>query len=273
LAASPLYRPPARPPGLYRAARAFRRASAIALVLIIVFVAFVAYSAYQVAQSRPHVGTATTTLEPNDTVGLQTTLSLSDPSYLPIQQFSLSFRISNVSGGLLVASSVGPATVAAGTSTVLPVDIYFPVSAQQDSLLIHNQYLDWDVWGNATYGYLFSLSLGVQTQKTWGAPFNNLSITVGTPAMVGGVWTVPVTLSFTDSASFADIGSVNFQVLPPSGPSCASGSFTFNVPSGQPYDDTQNVGITAGCNPAGGTVDSQYIGSGIDVALPPESIP
>jgi hypothetical protein len=271
--ANPLYHPPPKPPGIYRAARALRRVSVILLVVLVLYVAFVAYSATQVARDRPSVGPATTTLEANNTVGLTTSFTLNNPTMLPIQSFGLAFRVLNASGFALVDSSVGPATISPGATDTFPVAIYVPVAGGGASLLTQNQYLQWNVWGNATYGYLFSVSLAVQTEKSWGAPFDNLSISVGAPKMVNGSTSVPVSISFTDSASFSDDGTINYQVVPTSGPDCGSGAFAISVPPGGSYSQTQNVAVASGCNPAGGTVTSQYVGSGVDVSLPTEPIP
>lgn len=271
--ASPLYHPPPRPPGIYRAARALRRVSTLALVVLVVFVLFVAYSAVQVAKTAPRVGPSTVALEANDTVGITTTFGLSNPSLLPIQKFALEFRILNGTGDPLVDSAVGTASIAGGTSVVLPVALYIPVTAGGASLLTQDQYLHWDVWGNATYGYLFTLSIGDQTQRAWGAPFANLSVAIGAPGIVNGTQEIPVTLSFANDASFTDAGGLDFQVVPTSGPDCAQGSFVLNVPGGSPYSTRQYVPIVPGCNPAGGHVAAQFVGSGFDVSLPPEPIP
>ncbi len=185
------------------------------------------------ARTAPRVGTATSALEANDTIGITTSLSLTNPTLLPIEQFGVQFRILNASGLLLVASNAGPTTVPGGSSVSLPIALYVPITAEGSSLLTQNQYLQWNVWGNASYGYLFSVSLGVQTQKEWGAPFDNLTISVGAPFMaMNGTEVVPVTISFTDNANFADVGTVDFQVVPVSGPDCSSGSFALNVPPG-----------------------------------------
>jgi hypothetical protein len=247
--------------------------STILLVVIILFVAFVAYSAVQVAKTAPRVGTSSYALESNDTVGITTSFTLSNPSYLPIQQFGLEFRVLNGTGTPLISSAVGPTTIAGGSSTVLPVALYVPFSSGGASLLTENQYLEWDVWGNATYGYLFSISIGVETQKAWGAPFDNLSVTVGPPGMVNGSEAIPVTVTFSNDANFADAGDLNFQVVPTSGPDCAHGTFLMNVPGGSPYSNTQDVPIMSGCNPAGGHVDAEFVGGGASVSLPPEPIP
>jgi hypothetical protein len=245
----------------------------IVLVVIIVFVAFVAYSAVQVAKTHPTVGSSTSQLESNDTVGLMTSLTISNPSAFAIQNFEIQVRILNGTGLPLVDTTAGPTSVSSGSSVDLPLALYVPITAEGESLLVENQQLDWNVWGNASYGYLFSISLGVQTNKSWGAPFDNLSVSVGTPTMSGGSYSVPVTLSFVDDASFSDVGTLSFEILPPSGASCGSGSFALNVPAGSPYSQTQSVGVASGCDPAGGHVDSQFVGDGIDVALPPEPMP
>ena len=271
--ASLLYRPPPRPPGIYRAARALRRASTLALVLIIVFVGVVAYSAVQVAKTQPRVGASTVGFESNDTVGISTSLSLSNPTFFTIQQMGLQFRILNGTGLLLVASTAGPVNIAAGANETLPVALYVPITAAGASLLTQNQYLQWYVWGNASYAYLFSVSVGIATQRSWGAPFANLRVIIGTPSMVNGSFAVPVTLTFTNDASFTDAGALDFQVVPTSGPNCAQGAFVLNVPSDTPYSDTQNIALASGCNPAGGHVAAQFVGSGFSLSLPPEPIP
>jgi hypothetical protein len=271
--ASPIYRRPAPPPGVYRAARALRRAGVISLVLVIVFVAAVAYSAVQVVKTRPQVGQSAVAEEVNGTVGLTTSFTLANPGFFPIQGFGLAFRIANASGDLLVASVAGPVTIDAQTTEMLPIALYIPLTTSGTSLLTEDQSLRWDVWGNATYGYLFPLSVNVQTNRSWGAPFANLSVSVGAPEMQGGSEVVPITLTFSNDASFTDAGNLDFQVVPVSGPECAQGSFALDVPSHTPYSQTENVPFTTGCDPSGGHVGAQYVTPTYSVALPPEAIP
>jgi len=271
--ASPLYHKPPTPPGLYRAARAFRRLSTIALVVLIVFVAFVAYSAVQIVKAKPSVGSTSDTYEPNDTIEVTSSFGLSNPTYFAIQDFALHFRILNGSGGLLVDSTTGPDSIPAGQSAVLPIDLYVPISATGASLLTQNQYLEWNVWGNASYAYLFTVSIGVQTERSWGAPFDNLTVTVGTPFLEGGVEEIPVTVMFANDASYADEGDLNFQVVPAAGPDCATGGFAVDVPAGEGYDQTTDVPIASGCDPSGGHVASEYVENGITIPLPSEAIP
>jgi hypothetical protein len=245
----------------------------IALILIILYVGIVAYSAVQVVKSAPRVGSVATEFESNGTVGVSTSFTLSNPGFFEIQQFALQFRILNGTGGLLIASTIGPTNVAPSSSQSLPVSLYLPLTAEGVSLLTENQYLQWQVWGNASYGYLFSASIGVVTQKSWGAPFDNLSVTVGTPSTANGTVTAPVTVTFSNNADFLDAGSLNFQVVSASGSTCARGSFSLNVPQNSQFDQTQHVALASACDPSGGHISAQYVGSGFTLSLPRESIP
>jgi hypothetical protein len=271
--ASPFYYQPPVPPGLYRLARALRRLSTILLVLLVVFVAIVAYSAVQIVKAKPSLASPTTQFEPNDTIGLTTTFGLNNPTFFPIQQFLLHFEIQNGTGTALVDSSAGPETIAAGATDVLPIQLYLPVSASDTDLLTQDQYLDWSVWGNASYAYLFTVSVEVQTQRSWGAPFDDLAVVLGTPFVANGVEEIPVTVSFTDNAEFADEGMLDYQVVPTAGADCSQGSFALDVPPGTPYDQTQDVALAMGCNPAGGHVSAEFVVNGATIPLPPEPIP
>ncbi len=84
---------------------------------------------------------------------------------------------------------------------------------------------------------------------------------------------VPVTLSFSNDASFADAGSLNFQVVPTTGPVCSQGAFGLNVAPGASYNVTQAVALASGCDPAGGHVSAEFVGTGYTVPFPPEPIP
>lgn len=271
--AGPLYRERPKPPGIYRWARALRRLSVVVLLVLVLYVGIAAYSAVQVVKTAPRVGDPSVALESNDTIGITTSFTLTNPSLFPIQQFGLHFRILNGTGLPLFSSTVQTGTVAAGASDVLPIGLYVPLTTAGTSLLTQDQYLQWNVWGNATYAYLFPVSIGVETERSWGAPFDNLTAALGAPRMNNGTEEIPVTLTFSNDASFADAGALDFQVVPVSGANCAEGSFAMNVPPGAPYSNTEVVSLASGCSPAGGHVNAQFVGSGYTVPFPPEAIP
>ena len=268
------YARPRTPPGIYRAARAFRRGGTIAIVLLILFVGVVAYSAVQVVRSSPQIASPTVALEPNGTVGLTTSFGLTNAGYFPIQELALRFLVLNDSGGSLVAAADPPISIASGASAVVPVAIYLPLNSSAGaSLLTEDQYLHWDVWGNATYGYLFAISIAISTDRSWGAPFDDLVIGVGAPVDQAGQLSAPVTIAFVNDATLADDGSLAFQVEPASGPACGTGSVAIDVPAGDAYNATESVPIAMGCDPSGGHVISQYLEDGTAIPLPPEAIP
>jgi hypothetical protein len=261
-----------RPPPLLRTARALRRVSVVVLVVILLFVAFEVYSAAQVVRSKPGTGGFSAAFAPNDTIAVTGSFSIGNPGALPISSFTLGLRVLSNSSVFLGQTTAGPLTLAAGGQATFPVAIYLPVSGEGAaySLLTENQYLHVYVWANATYGYLFPVSLAVEDNKSWGAPFSFYQVSVG-PANPNG--SVPVTVSFQNNANFEEDGSIAFAIVASAGPTCGSSAFPVTVPGGQSYSETRPVAIRAGCSLAGATLDSTYESGPTTIPLPPETLP
>ncbi len=261
-----------RPPRLYRTARTFRRLSAVALVLIVVFVAVVAFSALQVVRTKPGTGNLNTGFAANDTIALTGAFTLGNSGYFPISDFSLHFRVLTQSDVFLGATSAGPVNLPVGQNTSFPISLYFPLRSggPAESLLTVNQYLEVFVWANATYGYLFPVSLALEDNKTWGAPFSDFQASVGSPYPNGSV---PVTLSYQNGADLDEAGTIDFAINSTAGATCGTGAFPIAVPSKQSYQDTQTVAIASGCSLAGATLDAVYLSNGVAIPLPPETLP
>ena len=263
------------PPGIYRAARALRWVSAIVFILVILFAVSVGYSAFEVARSSPQSHGLSASFAPNGTVEIGGSFSLSNPGFYPIEGFELTARIVNASGVFLGQLATGPTTIAPSSDQSFPIALYIPVSETGPavSLLTVDQYLAVDAWANATYAYLFPISVSLSESRSWGAPFEGLTVTVGTPMAAGGGVAVPVTVSFSNHAAFAQDGVLAFVIESSSFANCGSGSYTVDVPPGGYFDQTQNVDLSAGCSPAGGEVLSTFTTGGTVVPLPPEPIP
>jgi len=272
---NPLGQPYRRPPGLYRLARAFRRVSLVVFVLIILFLASAIYSAVEVVRSGPSTGGFGATFAANDTVAVSGILNFSNPGFYPISGFAVHIRVLNQSQVYLGEGSAGPVTLASGSNQPITITFYLPVgsSGPGASLLTQDQTLNVSVWGNATYAYLFPISIAVETNKSWGAPFADLAISVGTPVPGMGGAVVPVTVQFQNHAKFADSGELTFAIVPTGGPSCGSGSFDLDVGPGQQFGQTTNVPISMGCSPSGAQLEAEYVGNGVTIPLPPERIP
>ena len=264
-----------RPPGLYRVARLFRRLSLLVLVVLILFMVSVGYSAVEFVRSSPQSGDYSASFVANDTVSVSGSMSLSNPGFYPVAGFSLGLRIENASGAFLGALSTTPRTIAPGTTTTIPVELSLPISAAGPavSLLITDQFLSVGVWGNATYAYLFPVSIHFVQQKSWGAPFANLAISAGTPVAGGGGVTVPITVTFANHADFAESGTLQVALESSSGATCGAGAFPMDVPPGAFYDQTESLALASGCPISGGSAVAVFVSGSETIPLPPEGIP
>jgi hypothetical protein len=268
----PTYR---HPPGIYRLARALRWLSTLVVVVLVIYAGTVVYSAYEVARSSPQSRGFTASFAPNGTVEIGGSFTLSNSGFYPIQSFSLTARITNASGVFLGKLRVGPTAIAPSSTGVFPVAVYLPVTSGSaaESLLTQDQYLGLSAWGNATYAYLFPLSVTLSETRSWGAPFEGFTAKVGTPGGGGGTVTLPVTITFTNDAGFTEVGTLAFTVQSAVGAVCGSSSFPIDVPPQDLYDQTETVSLNTGCSPAGGQVVATYTSGGTTVVLPPEAIP
>src|SRR5208282_929363 len=139
---------------------------------------------------------------------------LSNPGLYPIQGFELTARIATDTEVFLGKLGVGPTDIAPASTGTFPIALYLPLSglAAATSLLTQDQYLHVNAWGNATYAFLFPLSVALTENRSWGAPFEDFQATVGTPSGGGGSITVPVTVTFSNHASFAESGVLAFTI-------------------------------------------------------------
>jgi hypothetical protein len=264
-----------RPPPIYRLARALRWISTIVLVALIIFAGTVVYSAVQVARSSAQSRGLSASFAANGTVEVGGSFTLSNPGVYPISGFTLTARIENSSGVNLGEIGVGPSGIAAFSTGVFPIALYLPVSSSGPtaSLLTVDQTLRVNAWGNATYAYLFPLSIELAENRSWGAPFEGFTASLGTPTGGGGTITIPVTVTFSNHASFPDTGTLSFVIESAAHVSCGGSQFSISAEPGSLYDQTQDVTLSSGCSPAGGQILSTYSTGGTPIPLPPEAIP
>ena len=264
-----------RPPGIYRLARAFRVLGAIVLVILLIYVGTVAYSAYEIASSSAESHSLSAQFVSNGTLQVSGSFSLTNPGLYPIQSLELTARILNAGGIDLGTLHVGPSTVAAQGSGDFPIALSIPITeaGPAASLLTVDQVLLVKAWGNATYAYLFPLSIALNQSRSWGAPFEGLRASLGTPTTMGGQVTLPVTVFFADHASVDDIGTLTYTVRSSTATDCGGSQFSIAAAPGALYDQTQDVTLSSGCSPAGGQILSTYSTGGSSIPLPPEVIP
>jgi hypothetical protein len=264
-----------RPPGIYRLARAFRVLGAIVLVILLIYVGTVAYSAYEIASSSAESHSLSAQFVSNGTLQVSGSFSLTNPGLYPIQSLELTARILNAGGIDLGTLHVGPSTVAAQGSGDFPIALSIPITeaGPAASLLTVDQGLLVKAWGNATYAYLFPLSIALNQSRSWGAPFEGLRASLGTPTTMGGQVTLPVTVFFADHASVDDIGTLTYTVRSSTATDCGGGSVLVSVPAGSSFDQTVNVALASGCSASGGQLLLSYATNGGTIVLPPEVLP
>lgn len=264
-----------RSPGLYRVSRLLRWISAAVLVLLLIFVGTVGYSAARFAEASPETGGYAASFAANDTISLSGSLSISNPGYYSVSGFSLGLRIENGSGVLLGGLATPPITLAAGSTSTVPVGLSVPIEATGAavSLLISDQFLSVGVWGNATYAVLFPVSVHFVQQRSWGAPFADLSVTAGTPFAANGSLVVPITIAFANHSTLYEDGTLELELRSSSGSTCGATAFPMNVPPGMSYDQTENVALASGCSVTGGSAQATYVSGGTSVPLPPQALP
>ncbi len=264
-----------RAPPLYRIGQIVAGIGTAVLVILIIFLATAAYSA---AQLRPEVGqgkgSSSVVLEPNGTVLLTYAINLSNPGYYAISPLTVSIELRNASIGLLALGGSGDLTIPAGATSSIPFSIWVPLAGSAAALVTQDATLPARVWVNATFASIFVVHLAGNLSQNWGAPFYNFSAAPGTPSLqTNGTVLVPVTIAFSNHASFADVGTITFTVESATGASCSTGSVAVNVPPQNMMNQGFAFYASPSCNPSGGQILASYSGGGLTVALPPEPIP
>ncbi len=247
----------------------------VVLVVLVVFLLTVGYSAYELIGSSPRSGAYSAGFSSNGTVAVTGSLSIANAGWYPLSGFTLSLRIQNASGTLLGEVTDGPFTLGAQAVTTVPIALSVPIAPNGAgaSLLVADQFLLLGVWGNATYAYLFPVSVHLDQNRSWGAPFANLQFAAGTPHTANGSTVLPVTVSFSNHASFAEVGDLALSLDAANGTRCGGSTYSLNVAPGSFYYQTQNVVLAPGCSIAGGSAVGVFSSGGGTIVLPPEALP
>jgi hypothetical protein len=261
-----------RPPRIYRLGRLFRRLRWVAAIALAVYVATAAYSA---SELRPSSAGETTASGPGSQLTVEGYVNLSNPGWYPVNAIVLESRVALPNGTSIAHASSPTVGVAPGSHATIAVSL--PVNLSHPgpiaTLLTNDVSLLGETWANATYAGLFDVSVRSNWTYSWGAPFANLAVMPGSPVLANRTVVVPVRTTFENHAPFDDRGTIVFSVLTAQGSSCASGSFSVDVPRGGTFDQTVNATAPVGCDPSGGSLTAVYSGPGISLELPTEKIP
>jgi hypothetical protein len=166
-----------------------------------------------------------------------------------------------------VGGSVGAVTL--GVNLSLP-----SILVRAEPLLTHSAKLPFFVWVNGTYASLVGVGLGYNGTYDWGAPFQGLNASFGSPSVLAnGTLALPVTLDFSNEAPLELAGTATVVVTSAGGVPCGHLSAPISVPTKSSYDATNTAYLSDGCSPSGATYSVSYLGNGMDLTLPGGALP
>jgi hypothetical protein len=247
----------ARRPTLYSAARALRIFAVVLLLVIAVFLAAVAESAAQIRPGSP--SNPTYTPGADNTVLLASNVTLQNPGAFAIDRLSIQaqVRAPGPAGALLASGGSPIERVGAGVQVEIPLRFTLPLVENTDlPLLTQDLVLPSIAWVNATYATIFSVRLVIPHNYSWGAPFANLSVTLGHPSPgPNGTTVFPFTVAFSNDAYFADDGTLAYRVNSGSGAECARQSLALALPPHSPERWSGSASVADACV----TPSSQFV--------------
>lgn len=270
-------------PALYRLTRLLGILGTVTLVAVLAYVGLTVASAAQVRVSA--VGGSPSVVVANNVVTVSTGFVVRNPGPLTVSGVALTSVVRTAGGWLLAVAESPPTTIPASATVTVPV--VAPISldallasssgglAQVLALLTHSESLPTNTSANATFGGILALHVSDSSSIDWGAPFDGFNATAGSPSLqVNGTLLVPVTVTFTDRAPFADQGTITARIQTATGASpCPGASLDLGVPSGASFNRTVDLYASPSCDPRGGLLLLSYTGSGLTVSLPSEAIP
>jgi hypothetical protein len=229
-------------------------------------------------------GSSSMELAPNNMVEFPNNISISNDGFFTVTDFQLHEILSMQSGAVLSEGSSPSVSIPAGSSqTVSPSPtIGFKLGqGTTQTLLTKDTNLTMNFGINVSYAYLFTLSLQLSSNYSWGAPFSDYLAVVSPVTSANGSQSVTVRVTFQNDASFPVGGSFTLTLLSNSNQQC--GTTTLSVPStggsgnggGSSFNQTTGpVTLTAGCTPhGGGHVETGFASPDLNLDLPLEAVP
>lgn len=266
----------ARPPPLYRVARAIRRVGLVALVVIVVFLGSALASALSLRPSSASAGAVHVAPVGNDTFRVSVAVNLSNPTFYSLSAVRLEARIGFPNGSLLAHGYSPSVDVAAGTIGEVPLRFLVDLSEVPGivTMLTHDLELPSYVRLTATYASVFGIGVNASTNVSWAAPFANLNVTPNPPApQPNGTVLVSALVAFDDHANYPVVGEFTVTIRAPGGAVCGTTAFPLNVPAHGSYASTKQVFAQPSCVTSGAVLDATFHGPMLALSLPSVAVP
>lgn len=271
----------ARPSALYRLAQILRVLAILALVFLVLFLATVAASAAQmgigIAQQAGSLHRSESAQIVGTDVLVNVTFPVPNQGYYDVRDLTLVavFLNQTIQTAPLAVTTGGPANIPGHGVGTLSLLTYFDMANPAGPfLLLNDAGIQGTLWLNATYAAIVPVNLVVGFNYHWGAPFANLSYTIGNPTPEpNGTVAVPVTVHFENHTPGLTIaGNVIVVVRSANQTVCTRQTFPVATHNG-PVTLTETFYAPQTCQLSGGSISSTFVAPGIDIALPTEPIP
>ncbi len=272
------------PSALYRLAQVLRVLAILALVFLVLFLATVAFSAVELGegiakQSGSLHHSVAAAIVGTDIV-VNVTFPVPNQGYYNVQGLTLAAIFSNqtIQSGPLAVTTGGPTNIPGhGHGNLSLLTSFDMANPAGPFLLLHDAEIQGVLWLNASYAVIVPVNLEVAFNYHWGAPFANLSYTIGTPVpQKNETVAIPVTIHFENhTPGLALAGNLAVVVTNPNGTLCTRQTFPVETHEG-PVTLKETFYAGESCSISGDTIASVFTSPGpppIDISLPTETIP
>jgi hypothetical protein len=241
----------------------------VALVLLLLYVGAAAAWATQLSES--HSGRVLTTVEPGDILRLTDSYNLSNPGPFAVTGVTVEVFLDHPNGSFWFGSRTPVQTIDGGGHSVLRVEFSFPLGDPEvdHDLLVNDSTLPYQAWVNGTYAGFVAVSVGDSSQYSWGAPFEGLNASLGSPTVqTNGSVSAPLELRFNNHSPIDLVGTLSVVVRNAEGASCGGSTFPVSAASHDAFDAHETFYLPTGCSPSGASYGASWTGSGLSASLP-----
>ncbi|MGC2290013.1 MAG: hypothetical protein WA688_09190 [Thermoplasmata archaeon] len=272
------------PSVLYRLAQILRVLAILALVFIVLFLATVAFSAVELGegvakQSGSLHHSLTATIVGTDIL-VNVTFPIPNQGYYNVRDLTLVAIFSNetIQSNPLAVTTGGPSDIPGhGQGDVSLLTSFDMANPAGPFLLLNDAEIQGTLFLNASYAVIIPVNLEVAFDYHWGAPFANLSYTIGTPTPESNqTVAIPVTIFFENhTPGLTIVGNLAVVVSDPNGTLCTRQTFPVDDQQG-PDTLTETFYAPDTCSLVGDTVTSVFTSPGpppFSIPLPTETIP
>lgn len=269
---------------LYRLAQILRVLAILALVFLVLFLATVAFSAVQLGEGiAKQSGSLHHSLSASiigTDILVNVTFPIPNQGYYNVQGLTLVAIFTNqtIQSNPLAVTTGGPSNIPGhGTGNVSLLTAFDMANPAGPFLLLNDAQIQGTLFLNASYAAIVPVNLRVGFDYHWGAPFANLSYSVGTPTpQANHTLAFPVTIFFENhTPGLAISGDLAVKVTQPNGTVCTRQTFPVDTHDG-PVTLTETFYAPETCSFSGDTIASVFTSPGpppFSIALPTETFP